>query len=644
MFRVENADFIADKLSSELLPNQEFREVAKNAEEAIDRRRGQVSDPSFSGRVEFDVDWPLLDRTGGWYVACADNGDGMTRSELERYTTTLAVQGAGQNQSIRGNQGMGLKIAGPTRHKRGVLIRSFKNGERTMVQVGWNGREYGLIPLGPDGALVATVEPEMFPSFINEAGAGTVVTFLGNEAGDNTFVPAGRPKGWLFKYLHQRFFRMSADGTTIVVRVPAGEPDDWPRDPGQALERESGKSRPSFNRSVVRGTGTIWDDASDRQGEGFHGSAHLPGNPALGVPSAFLHWWVLPDGPGTDVSTRTASGGSLAVLFDNELHDWRTGGQANPFFGRLGVLYAKNRICFVLEPVGPLVVSDFARAHVLVDATPALESDAWLIWSEQFRAAMPQPIQDAMSQAQARLQAEDPDRVRRIQNRLREVMQLLRPRRFRRKDSGEILAGGSEVTGASDDVGQEVGSIPRANQARVRRSPSSMGIGAVLAQIDPDGQPSVESSPILKLEPRWVTEGDAENYALVNDGGHGLHDRAAALVGEDGLTATILLLNLQFRGYQVILAAVNDLVNPEGEPQKAERIESYTQEWVEQKMIEAVHGLRQLENGSTWLSSSFENALNPAALTAAFMADRYHTFAEVRRQAGPLRAQTPPRG
>ena len=38
MFKVENADFIADKLASELLPSQEYREVYKNAEEAIERR------------------------------------------------------------------------------------------------------------------------------------------------------------------------------------------------------------------------------------------------------------------------------------------------------------------------------------------------------------------------------------------------------------------------------------------------------------------------------------------------------------------------------------------------------------------------------------------------------------------------------
>src|SRR5204863_321073 len=132
-FKVENPDFIAEKLSKELLPNQEFREVFKNAHEAVERR--MAADGKKSGRIEFDVDWVMHANTlqHQWFISCADNGDGMTQSELEKYTTTLAVQGAGRNQSLRGNQGMGLKISGPTRHKKGVLIRSMKNGERTMV-------------------------------------------------------------------------------------------------------------------------------------------------------------------------------------------------------------------------------------------------------------------------------------------------------------------------------------------------------------------------------------------------------------------------------------------------------------------------------------------------------------------------------
>src|SRR5690348_11705673 len=177
MFRVENADFIADKLAAELLPNQGFREVLKNALEAVERRM-RAEGAREGGRIEFDVDWNLHAKLRRWYVCCADNGDGMNRSELEKYTTTLAVQGAGGAQSLRGNQGMGLKISGPTRHKKGVLIRSLKNGERTLVQVGWSGTEYGLIEVGQKGELVAPAPAENFPGLVNDQGSGTVVTFL----------------------------------------------------------------------------------------------------------------------------------------------------------------------------------------------------------------------------------------------------------------------------------------------------------------------------------------------------------------------------------------------------------------------------------------------------------------------------------
>jgi hypothetical protein len=54
-------------------------------------------------------------------------------------------------------------------------------------------------------------------------------------------------------------------------------------------------------------------------------------------------------------------------------------------------------------------------------------------------------------------------------------------------------------------------------------------------------------------------------------------------------------------------------------------------------MIEAVHGLRQLENGSTWTTSNYDDALSPVGLTAAFMADRYHTLREIRRSVGTMR-------
>ena len=635
MFRVENADFIAEKLASELLPYQENREVYKNAEEAILRR--MAADGSRGGRIEFDVDWPLLEQTDNWFLRCADDGDGMSRSELERYTTTLAVRGAGNNQGLRANQGMGLKISGPTRHKKGVLIRSIKDGERWMVQIGWTGEEhgYGLLPLGPDDELIMPVPEEMFPPFVRERGSGTVVSFLGNVDDDHTFAPTDRPKGWLLRYMNQRFHRLSDLGFEVWVRVPSGDVDEWPRSPEEADERERKEGGKSFNATKLKGTAQIWDQAADRQGIGeFRGAVDLLGDAASDVPTARMHWWVVPTGPGIDLSSRTASGGSLAVLFQNELHDWRTSGQANPFFARLGVLYGKTRIAFVLEPLGSTIASDFARAHVLVGGTPVFESDAWLKWSEQFRSQMPEAIRRTMAEEQARIEAEDPDRARRIRDRLKEVLSLLRPRRFARRDDGRIRAGGPNVTGSGPGDGPIVDITGRGR----RRTGSGRGIGAVLTQVDEiSGQTANEVFSMLQLDPKWVSETEADDFPVVNADGRGLRDRAAALAGEDGATARILLLNREFRGYQSIVVAVNDWANPAGDDEKAKFIENNAREWIEQKMVEAVTGLRQLENGSTWLPSTFDDALSPAALTAAFMADRYHTLREVKRAASAVR-------
>jgi hypothetical protein len=300
------------------------------------------------------------------------------------------------------------------------------------------------------------------------------------------------------------------------------------------------------------------------------------------------------------------------------------------------VLFGKTRIAFIIEPLGSTIASDFARAHVLVGGTPMFESDAWFTWSEQFRAQMPERIRQTMSEEQARLQHEDPDRARRINDRLKDVMQLLRPRRFRRDANGNLVAGGPSVVGPGPSGGP-MNDRP-VGPGRRRRSATARGIGSVLAQVDAaDVEPATEVFSILQLTPQWVSESEADNFAIVNGNSKGLKDRAAALAGEDGATASILLLNRDFRGYQAILATVNEWANPDGDQDVSVKIEQFTQEWIEQKMVEAVNGLRQLENGSTWTATNYDDALSPVALSAAFMADRYHTLREVRRQIGSFR-------
>ena len=90
----------------------------------------------------------------------------------------------------------------------------------------------------------------------------------------------------------------------------------------------------------------MWDAAAAKAGPDYLGAVELPGDVGREVPPAKIHWWVMPSGAGSDPSSAHRWKRSLAVLFQNELHDWRTGTQANPYFARLGVVFGKNRISF----------------------------------------------------------------------------------------------------------------------------------------------------------------------------------------------------------------------------------------------------------------------------------------------------------
>jgi hypothetical protein len=191
------------------------------------------------------------------------------------------------------------------------------------------------------------------------------------------------------------------------------------------------------------------------------------------------------------------------------------------------------------------------------------------------------------------------------------------------------------VTGSGNGDGEvaerSVGTGRRRHQGGMR------GLASLLPQADDGGEQADEVYSELKLDPRWVSPDEAESFTLVNSNGAGLKDRAAALAGADARTAPILLLNREFRGFLSLVEAVSEWANPEGDDDKGKVIESAAREWTEQKMIEAVYGVRQLDNGRTWITQNFDEALSPVALTAAFMADRYHTLREIKRAVGAIR-------
>lgn len=634
-FKTENSDFVADKMEQELAAFQEYREVLKNALEAIDRRRNGTGDSS--GRVEFDVDWSLAEDV--FALKCSDDGDGMSRDQLQYYTTTLAVQGAGESQGKRSNQGMGFKIAAVTRNHHGVIVRSLKNGEASMVWLRYNTRDgYHLAPIDSAGALVAQIQVSDFPDFIQSRGSGTSVTFLGNQEGDCTFLPPKQPKSWLTRYLNGRFAELSHDGVTVVVRVPGGDVEEWPRSRVEADQRQAKQGGKQFNFNTVLGTAQLWTQASRKLGDDKHGFIDLPGRAETGVPSARIHWWVLPvrsDDVESNVSSRTFAGGAFGVLYNGEIFDWRNSSNANHLFARVGIMYAKSRIGLLLEPNHNDATDDFARKQVLVKRTDAVgrkgeyeevyKSDFWHeVWSIQFRERLPTAIVDVIRAAEAEQEADDPDRRKRIQARLQDILKILRTPRVKLKPTGRDHASETAVTGPADDG---IGEIPKGSKgSESERPPRKRGIGDILAAslLDVDRPAEVvRSMPDLRVV--WQTERQADETAIFTRESHGMRDRAAALIGDNPRTATEIAANLDFRLFRGVLDAMNSEFNPEGDEVKTSVITQVTKEWFEQKLIETVVGIRMLENSSTWTPESLSTALEPAALTAAFISATYNT-------------------
>ncbi len=237
-----------------------------------------------------------------------------------------------------------------------------------------------------------------------------------------------------------------------------------------------------------------------------------------------MHWWVLPAGPGRDVSSRTASGGSLAVLLPERAPRLAHEQPGEPVLRPPGRPVRQEP-----DRVHPRAArrrrsaSDFARAHVLVGGTPVFESDAWLVWADQFREQHAGRDQGddgrgagAAPGGGSRPRAADP---RPTQG--RDAAACAR-RRARRDDDGDTRARGPDgrrrrATGRGPS---STCRSARGRGARSRRHPR--GIGAVLTQVDDeDGDPATEVFSMLSLDPKWVTEEEAESVAIVNGNAQG---------------------------------------------------------------------------------------------------------------------------
>lgn len=175
---VDNVGFLIDRLGVDCGPLQQIRELTQNAIEAIKRTKQS------KGTIRWDMDyelWNACAARGRVRKLCIiDDGDGMTGKEMVSYINSLSKTSG--KQTMKGNYGVGAKIAAATRNPFGIIYNSWKDGVGSSIHLHQDADGlYGLkqFNLGDDDFdHVAELDDSAKPKEIKEHG--TKVTLLGD--------------------------------------------------------------------------------------------------------------------------------------------------------------------------------------------------------------------------------------------------------------------------------------------------------------------------------------------------------------------------------------------------------------------------------------------------------------------------------
>jgi hypothetical protein len=580
---VDNITFMLERLGRDCDDLQFMRELTQNSIEAG------------ATQIVWDIDWEiweLRDRRV-YKLCCTDNGQGMTGEEMRLYINHLSS--SKHEQSIEGNFGVGAKVAAATRNPEGLIYQSWKDGGGAMVQL-WRDpvtNKYGMrrfqLPDGSWGYWVPLGDQGKPPEIDKH---GTKVILLGKSEDHSTAEPpiqVPTESRWMARYLNARYFAFP-DGLEVKAR------EGWTAEPG--VDKRN-------LRRTVRGQGQFLNTFSDVNHRGV-----------VPLTNANVHWWILDDTDRRRNASDLVNTGHFATLFQNELYEMRNGRSGVSRLQQFGVIFGYDRVVLYVEPTNGAghITANTARTQLLRDSQPLPYAD----WAVEFRANMPQAIQDHIDSVIAG--ASGTDHHDAIAERLRAYQRLFKLSRYRLRPDG--------AKQVQDPV------IPRPKSGRrshgddaIETQPSSRAkqdtTGRLLAAMLADqGQPADEVVPPEQDLPRvqWVSLTDNTRAPGTLD------DRAAKYISEDNL----IQANGDFRVF-------NDMADYWCDQYKLERgsklVTEVVREWFEQALVETVIGCQALQGEKEWSPNEIEIALSEEALTASVM-QRYHVANSIKRSLG----------
>lgn len=607
---LRQAAFLLERLAADTAPLQEYRELTKNSLEAVARAiESDDQAPEGGHQIVWDVEWHVFQtqveagQKPVYKLSLWDTGDGMSGDEMVEYINHLSSSVG--VQALDRNFGVGAKITAGVSNPVGLIYTSYKNGEVHQIHF-WRDPEtdeYGIKPFlrKRDNTYQhwRKLKPSVLPEEIVAAGHGTMVTLLGASDDENTMLPPENAVGavrWLVRYLNRRFYRFP-EGVQVRVREFAkADESEWPSKP-TTYARDGAMMRGAVGQQSYL----------DR-------NAEAKGSERLQEGRATAHWWLLKDEKIGDASYWLSSG-HVAALFQDELYELRDGNAGIRQLMHFGVLFGSRRVVIYVEPVhGEEISPNTARSQLLAAGDPL----PWEEWAAEFRANLPDPIQQMMDELLS--QDGDGNHEESIRQRLKRIEDLMRFTRYRRTPGGSTMASG-------DGSGGSGGEGEASDSGTSTKSGTDGGTAADLygAYVDEEeGEPADPLTPKTAFPLiRWVT---VQNGTRQQD--DLLEDRAASYANS---TQNTLLINEDFRVYTDLVKHFVRLY--EGYPGVEKTVPEVIKEWYSQQLVEAVLGVVAMRGSAKWTPAQVDDALSEEALSTVVM-PRYNLYQQVARVLG----------
>lgn len=576
---VDNVGFLIENLGADAAPLQYIRELVQNEIESILRSGAS------SGQIEIDYE----EVEGVRKLRITGNGEGMTPDEVAANLNRLSASGG--VQAFDKNFGIGAKITAGTRNPQGVMYKAWKKGEGSLTVLGRVQGRYGRLGFRHDDGTVDYWLPlpreEKHP-IIEDHGVSVVL--LGrNKAEDTTIAPPGAdvPTQWVAAYLERRYFQIPHH---ISIQVPR-----------EIFDSEKGVHR--VQRDAVRGQRYYLDKHSDAKGK-----VDLPGV------QASVHWWLLTEsilGGGKTWNNR----GHVAALYQDELHEIRTGGARASALKDFGVYAGFNRIVIYAEPHNVLKANT-ARTALILEGNQPID---YVTMGEAFIKEMPAELDAFMA---GQVSTEKGDHRKAIRKNLKEVEEALDLARYHRSQAGKLGQfvpedGGKPAHAETQD--------PVDEQRRRRPDDATGRIGGEYLRRAREEQvrrlrgEKVDADPAPKIV--WDEEGAAvpkTRAATYNSLRH---------IVTASPTFEFYLDMIEWATEEAKNRAASDM----DEAAVKTIVEDEVRRWFEQAFTETVVVLRPLAHTERWGPKVFETGLSDEGLTAAIVSHRWHMMSAIKR-------------